>query len=137
MNEVYSIESILQRSELQNGEIFLKKLLAGAFETPTEIDRTWSRLEEDNGLELGRMLGQRVKIGLRLAGSHYNNLLLLSPSFSFWRLFSRRFTSIYSVSSRLGSTHCVTGLSLDLPTYPCQRVFVSISNTFTVRAPFN
>lgn len=28
---------------------------------------------EDNGLELGRVSRRRVKIGLRLAGSHYNN----------------------------------------------------------------
>lgn len=29
--------------------------------------------DEDNGLELGRVSRRRVKIGLRLAGSHYNN----------------------------------------------------------------
>lgn len=28
---------------------------------------------EDNGLELGRVSQRRVKIGLHLAGSHYNN----------------------------------------------------------------
>jgi len=33
----------------------------------------YSPCGEDNGLELGRVSRRRVKIGLRLAGSHYNN----------------------------------------------------------------
>lgn len=39
---------------------------------------------EDNGLELGRVLRRRVKIGLRLAGSHYNNS---EPAVSFMAWF--------------------------------------------------
>ncbi|KAL2732319.1 hypothetical protein V1477_014560 [Vespula maculifrons] len=35
--------------------------------------RSLSSTGEDNGLELGRVPRRRVKIGLRLAGSHYNN----------------------------------------------------------------
>lgn len=34
---------------------------------------TFHSCGEDNGLELGRVSRRRVKIGLRLAGSHYNN----------------------------------------------------------------
>lgn len=34
---------------------------------------TFHSCGEDNGLELGRVSQRRVKIGLRLAGSHYNN----------------------------------------------------------------
>lgn len=40
--------------------------------------------DEDNGLELGRVLPRRVKIGLRLAGSHYNNS---EPAVSFMAWF--------------------------------------------------
>ena len=39
---------------------------------------------EDNGLELGWVLRRRVKIGLRLAGSHYNNS---EPAVSFMAWF--------------------------------------------------
>jgi len=34
---------------------------------------TFHSCGEDNGLELGRVSQRRVKIGLHLAGSHYNN----------------------------------------------------------------
>lgn len=45
---------------------------------------TFRSVVEDNGLELGRVLRRRVKIGLRLAGSHYNNS---EPAVSFMAWF--------------------------------------------------
>lgn len=62
-------KEVVQRFATRVSQLILIAMLRRKDRRPT----TFHSCGEDNGLELGRVSQRRVKIGLRLAGSHYNN----------------------------------------------------------------